>query len=85
MKIPLSSGLFVQDEFLHARDPTRETSAFDALVKALRVVCWRAVSVEKYSLGVELSGEMIGLILHRHDLGHLERLLSASREQRFHE
>ena len=71
MKIPLSSGLFVQDEFLHARDPTRETSAFDALVKALRVACWRAVSVEKYSLWVELSGETIGLILHRHDLGHL--------------
>ena len=58
----------------YARDPIGETSPFDALVKALRVVCWRAVSVEKYSLRVELSGEMIGLILHRHDLGHLGKV-----------
>ena len=74
MKIPLSSGLFVQDEFLHARDPIGETSAFDVLVEVLRVACWRAVSVEKCSLWVELHGETIELIFHRHDLGQWEKL-----------
>jgi len=55
----------------YARDPIGETSAFDVLVEVLRVACWRAVSVEKCSLRVELSGETIELILHRHDLGHM--------------
>ena len=42
---------------------------FDALVKSLRVARWRAVSVEKCSLWLELHGETIELIFHRHDLG----------------
>ena len=53
---------------LYARDPIGETSAFDALVEARSVACVRAVSVEKCSLRVELPGETIELILHRHDL-----------------
>lgn len=56
---------------LYARDPIGETSAFDALVVAQSVACWRAVSVEKCSLRVELPGETIELTAHRHGLGHM--------------